>query len=178
MKKLENLLAANMRRFGTKNLSEASMNADSDQPTNSPIYRLYNSLVKDLGFKHEYGTLSGTGKESRAIYVKYVPRPKTNPAGYSPIKLEVIATMPRRNSNRSQDTMPTPEFDEIFFEIVASGEFVDKDNIGMSHQQTFEVRSVSRTYEGNGIHMTTQNLKDTIANFVKNKFGKKGFIYI
>ena len=177
MIKLKNLLAENMRRFRTKNLSEASMNADRDQPTNSPIYRLYNSLVKDLGFKHESGTLSGDDYESKAIYVKYVPRPKKNPAGYSPLKLTVIATMPDYNPKRSQETIPTPEFDEIFFEIVASGEFVDEENFGMSRKMPFEVRSMSRTYEGNGIHMTTQNLKDVIANFVKTKFGKKGFIY-
>lgn len=177
MIKLKNLLPANMRRFGTKNLSEASMNADSDQPTNSPIYRLYNSLVKDLGFKHESGTLSGDDSKSKAIYVKYVPRPKTNPAGYSPLKLTVIATMPDYNPKRSQEITPTPEFDEIFFEIVASGEFVDEMNFGMSRKMPFEVRSMSRTYEGNGIHMTTQNLKSVIANFVKTKFGNKGFIY-
>jgi len=59
-----------------KNLSESPMNADSDKPTNSPIYRLYNSLVKDLGFKHISGTLSGAESEPKAIYVKYVPRPK------------------------------------------------------------------------------------------------------
>ena len=169
MIKLKNLLAENMRRFRTKNLSEASMNADSDQPTNSPIYRLYNSLVKDLGFKHESGTLSGDDYESKAIYVKYVPRPKKNPAGYSPLKLTVIATIPTQS--------PTSEFDEIFFEIVASGEFITEDGLGMSQKMPFEVRSMSRTYEGNGIHMTTQNLKDVIANFVKTKFGKKGFIY-
>jgi flagellar hook-basal body complex protein FliE len=57
MKKLENLLAANMRRFRTKNLNEASMNADSNQPTNSPIYRLYNSLVK-LGFNPDAENLT------------------------------------------------------------------------------------------------------------------------
>ena len=169
MIKLKNLLAENMRRFRTKNLSEASMNADSDQPTNSPIYRLYNSLVKDLGFKHKSGTLSGDDYESKAIYVKYVPRPKKNPAGYSPLKLTVIATIPTQS--------PTSEFDEIFFEIVASGEFITEDGLGMSQKMPFEVRSMSRTYEGNGIHMTTQNLKDVIANFVKTKFGKKGFIY-
>lgn len=177
MKKLENILAENMRRFRTKNLSEASMNADSDQPTNSPIYRLYNSLVKDLGFKHESGTLSGDDYESKAIYVKYVPRPKKNPAGYSPLKLTVIATMPDYNSKRINNPSTRTEFDEIFFEIVASGEFVDEQNFGMSRKMPFEVRSMSRTYEGNGIHMTTQNLKDVIANFVKTKFGKKGFIY-
>ena len=177
MIKLKNLLAENMRRFRTKNLSEASMNADSDQPTNSPIYRLYNSLVKDLGFKHESGTLSGDDYESKAIYVKYVPRPKKNPAGYSPLKLTVIATMPDYNSKRINNPSTRTEFDEIFFEIVASGEFDDEDGFGMSRKMPFEVRSMSRTYEGNGIHMTTQNLKDVIANFVKTKFGKKGFIY-
>jgi len=85
--------------------------------------------------------------------------------------------MPDRRYKRNQETIPKPEFDEIFFEIVDSGQFVDKGNFGMSKQMPFEVRSMSRTYEGNGIHMTTQNLKDVIANFVKTKFGNKGFIY-
>ena len=173
MKKLENMLAENMRRFGTKNLNEVSMNP-MDQPTNSPIYRLYNSLVKDLGFKLVRGTtLQGTGKgrdvhDPTAIYVKYVARPNPNPRNYSPLKLTFIATIDK--------DLSSGEFDEIFYEIVGTTQF-GGNTFWDGTPEEVEERSMERTYDGNGIHMTTQNLKTTIANFVKYKFGKVGFIY-
>jgi len=173
MIKLKKILAENMRRFGTKNLSEASMNADSDQPTNSPIYRLYNSLVNDLGFKLESGTLQGSGDHrgyTNVKYVKYIARPKPNPRNYSPLKLTFNATI-----DKDRNTGKSDEFDEIFYTIVASTKSDTGGWIGSIN--TFEERSMERTYDGNGIHMTTQNLKTTIANFVKYKFGKVGFIY-
>jgi len=175
MKKLEKILAENMRRFGTKNLSEASMNADSDQPTNSPIYRLYNSLVNDLGFKLESGTLQGSG-DHRGItnvkYVKYIARPKPNARNYSPLKLTFNATI-----DKDKNTGKSNEFDEIFYTIVASTKFGGGGMWGWEQPTEVEESSMERTYDGNGIHMTTQNLKTTIANFVKYKFGKVGFIY-
>ena len=173
MKKLKNILAENMRRFKTKNLNEESMNP-MDQPTNSPIYRLYNSLVKDLGFKFDSGTtLQGSAKHRNeynptAIYVKYVARPNPNPRNYSPLKLTFIATIDKESKSG--------EFDEIFYEIVGTTKFGGT-SVWDGVPEEVEERSMERTYDGNGIHMTTQDLETTIANFVKYKFGKVGFIY-
>ena len=173
MIKLKNMLAENMRRFKTKNLNEESMNP-MDQPTNSPIYRLYNSLVKDLGFKFDSGTtLQGTDKyrnepDPTAKYVKYVARPNPNPRNYSPLKLTFIATIDK--------DLSSGEFDEIFYEIVGTTKFGGT-SVWAGAPEEVEERSMERTYDGNGIHMTTQDLKTTIANFVKYKFGKVGFIY-
>jgi len=47
MKKLENLLAANMRRFGTKNLNEDDAMADSDAAGTSTEYSFITKLVND-----------------------------------------------------------------------------------------------------------------------------------
>jgi len=58
MIKLKNLLAANMRRFGTKNLSE---NIKSD-PTHSPMAHLADALIPSPGnFVKKYGGNSKLG---------------------------------------------------------------------------------------------------------------------